>query len=153
VLSPEVKSGSWQTVTADYITLPDTREIEIRVRRLEGAGSKGKIFVRNLRFQKFTPFNLGAVPIISAVASRSKDGKRICVAIVNKNLGTPTDVRILGINARKVSAWTLTGQSVDATNEVDPNAIRPVRLSDVIVKRNEIALALSPHSLTVVVAE
>jgi len=153
VLSPEVKSGSWQTVTADYITLPDTREIEIRVRRLEGAGSKGKIFVRNLRVQKFTPFNLGAVPIISAVASRSKDGKRICVAIVNKNLDAPTDVRILGINARKVSAWTLTGQSVDATNEVDPNAIRPVRLSDVIVKGNEITLALPPHSFTVVVAE
>jgi alpha-L-arabinofuranosidase len=59
----------------------------------------------------------------------------------------------LGINARKVSAWTLTGQSVDATNEVDPNAIRPVRLSDVIVKGNEITLALPPHSFTVVVAE
>jgi len=106
-----------------------------------------------LKVQRFTPFNLGAVPIISAVASKSKDGKQVCVAIVNKNLDAPTDVRISGINARKVSAWTLTGQSVDATNEADPNSVRPVRLSDVIVKRNEIALTLPPHSFTAVVTE
>ncbi len=40
-LSEEVKSPTWQTVTVDYVTLPNTTELEIRVRRLAGIGDKG----------------------------------------------------------------------------------------------------------------
>jgi len=152
-LSPEVKSEVWQTISVDYITLPDTSEIEIRVRRLEGGGSKGKIFVRNLRVQKFTPFNLGSVPILSAIASKSRDGKRISIAIVNKNLDSPTEVRIIGSKAKHATAWSLTGPSADATNENDPNAVRPRQLKEVTVKGGEIAVILPPHSFTIVAAE
>lgn len=152
-LSEEVKSRTWRKVSVDYTTLPDTKEIEIRVRRLEGAGGKGEIFVRNLTVQKFTPLNLGAVPTVSAVASKSRDGKQVYIAIVNKSLDTPTETRIVGINSRSAYAWTLTGQSVDATNEIDPNAVRPQRLNGVVVKPNEISLSLPPHSFTVVVVK
>lgn len=152
-LSEEVKSEVWRTVSVDYITLPDTREIEIRIRRLEGAGSEGKIFVRNLRVQKFTPFNLGSVPLISAVASKSEDGKGVFVAIINKSLDEPVETKILGVKARRALARTLTGQGVDATNELDPNAVRPKEIDDISVKRGEMVLVLPPHSFTVVVAE
>lgn len=152
-LSPEVKSEVWQTVSVDYITLPDTSEIEIRVRRLEGTGSKGKIFVRNLRVQKFTPFNLGAVPILSAVASKSDDGKKFFVAIINKNLDSPTEVRIVGFKAKRAHAWCLTGPSVNATNEKNPDLVRPRQLSEVTVNGGEIHVMLPPCSFTIVVAE
>ncbi|MCS7187331.1 MAG: alpha-L-arabinofuranosidase C-terminal domain-containing protein [Armatimonadota bacterium] len=152
-LSPEVKSEVWQKVSVDYITLPDTNEIEIRVRRLEGEGSRGKIFVRNLQVQKFTPFNLGAVPVLSAVASKSRDGKRVSVAVINKNLDNSTKVCIVGFKAKRATAWSLTGPSVDATNEINPNLVQPRRLKEVFVKGNEVFVALPPHSFTVVVLE
>ncbi|MFN4179558.1 MAG: alpha-L-arabinofuranosidase C-terminal domain-containing protein, partial [Armatimonadota bacterium] len=152
-LSEEVKSEVWRTVSVDYITLPDTREIEIRIRRLEGTGSEGKIFVRNLKVQKFTPFNLGSVPLISAVASKSEDGKRVFIAIINKSLDEPIETKILGVKARRAFAWTLTGQGVDETNELNPNAVRPKEINGISVKRGEIVLVLPPHSFTVVVAE
>lgn len=152
-LSPEVKSEDWRVVTVDYITLPDTQEIEIRVRRLEGVGSKGKIFVRNVKVQKFQPFNLGSVPIVSAVASKSENGKRVSIAIINKNLDTSTDVHIAGIGARKVSAWSLIGPSVDSTNETNPKAVRPVNLRDIAIRGDRLTLKLPPHSFTIVVAE
>ncbi len=149
-LSEEVKSPIWQTVTVDYLTLPDTSEIEICVRRLEGTGDKGRISVRNVRVFRFTPFNLGAVPYLSVAAS--KTGQRICLATINKHLEQPVETRVVGLKARRAEAWCLTGPSVDATNERNPTTVRPRPLPVEIVK-GQLRLALPPHSLTFVVAE
>lgn len=148
-LSGEVKSKDWQRVNVDYITLPDTQGIEILARRLEGKGSKGKIWLRNIRVQKFIPPNIGAVPYLSIVASKSRDGKKVFVAIINKNMERATEARIEGVKAKRAKAWCLWGPSVDATNEEDPEN---VRIIEVPVERSPGALRLSlpPHSLTMV---
>jgi len=103
--------------------------------------------------QRFTPFNLGAVPILSAVAAKSDGGERVFIAIVNKSLESPTEVRILGFKAKRATAWCLSGPSVDAANESDPDLVRPKRLDEILVGRGEISLTLPPHSFTIVVAE
>ncbi len=149
-LSEEVKSPVWQTVTVDYITLPDASEIEIRVRRLEGSGDKGRIFVRNVQVFRFTPFNLGAVPYLSVAASKTR--QRICLAIINKHLEQLVETRVVGLKARRAEAWCLTGPSMDATNERDPKTVRPRSLPVEIVK-GQLRFTLPPHSLTFVVAE
>ncbi len=149
-LSEEVKSPTWQTVTVDYVTLPDTTELEIRVRRLEGTGDKGRIFVRRVQVQRFVPFNLGAVPFLSAIAS--KRGQKVSLAILNKHVEQPIATTIVGFYTRRAEAWCLTGPSVEATNEHDPNNVR-VRPLSVRVQSGQVSLLLPPHSLTFVVAE
>lgn len=151
-LSEEVKSSEWTEVSADYITLRDTKNIQILVRRLEGIGGKGKIFIRNVTVQKFVPLNLGAVPYLSVVAGKSKDGKGVFVIAINKHLESAIDTRIEGVRTKAARAWTLTGPSVDATNEQDPNNVRvmelPIALDESIVR-----ISLPPHSLTAVAME
>lgn len=151
-LSEEVKSGEWQKVSVDYITLPDTKEIEILARRLEGVGSKGKIWIRNLKVEKFQPFNLGAVPYLSVIASKSKDGKRIYLAIVNKELDKPILAKIEGARVKNGKAYALTGPSVDATNEENPKNVRVVEIP-LEIRDGVVLISLPPHSFTTIEME
>lgn len=151
-LSEEVKSGEWQKVSVDYITLPDTKEIEILARRLEGMGSKGKIWIRNLKVEKFQPFNLGAVPYLSVIASKSKDGKRIYLAIVNKELDKPILAKIEGVRVKNGKAYALTGPSVDATNEENPENVKVVELP-LEIRDGVVLISLPPHSFTTIEME
>ncbi len=151
-LSEEVKSSDWQKVSVDYITLPDTKEIEILARRLEGEGSKGKIWIRNVKVEKFQPSNLGAVPYLSVVASKSKDGKKVYVAIVNKELEQSIETEIEGVKTRKAKVFSLTGPSVDATNEDNPQNVRVIELP-VELSNGSLKFFLPPHSFTVVEIE
>jgi alpha-N-arabinofuranosidase len=151
-LSEEVKSSEWKKVSVDYITLPDTKEIEILARRLEGGGSKGKIWVRNVVVEKFQPFNLGAVPYLSVIASKGEKGKKIYLAIVNKRMEGEMETRIEGVRARRGRAFSLTGPSVDATNEENPENAR-VREIGVEIRGNIVKLSLPAHSFTVVEIE
>jgi len=151
-LSEEVKSSEWKKVSVDYITLPDTKEIEILARRLEGGGCKGKIWVRNVVVEKFQPFNLGAVSYLSVIASKGEKGKKIYLAIVNKGMEGEMETRIEGVKARRGRAFSLTGPSVDATNEENPENVR-VREIGVEIRGSTVKLSLPAHSFTVVELE
>lgn len=148
-LSEEVKSNQWQKISVDYITLPDTTEIEIIARRLEGIGSRGKIWIRNVKVEKFQPFNLGAVPYLSVTASKSKDGKKVYIAIVNKELEKPVQTRIDGVKIGGAKAFSLSGPTVDATNEENPENVKVVELHPNL-KNGVIYINLPPHSFTMV---
>lgn len=147
-ISEEVKSSEWRKVSVDYITLlPDTKEIEILARRREGVGSKGKIWIRNVKVEKFQPPNPGAVPYLSVVASKSKDGRNIYVAIVNRELEQSIETRIEGVKVKKARAFSLTGPSVDATNEENPQNVKVVELP-LKMKDGILWVSLPPHSFT-----
>ena len=146
-LSDEVKSSEWKKVSVDYITLRDTKDIEILARRLEGGGSRGKIWIRNVKVEKFQPFNLGAVPCLSVIASKSEKGRKIYLAIINKKMEEAMKTRIEGAGVRKARAFSLTGPSVDATNEENGENVR-VREIPVEIKEGAVKVSLPPHSFT-----
>ncbi|MGC8843312.1 MAG: hypothetical protein ACP5QS_05185 [bacterium] len=89
---------------------------------------------------------------MSAIASKSKDGRRIYVGIINKSMEGAIETRIEGVKVRKARAYALTGPSVDATNEENPENVKVVPLP-VKIKRGMPIVNLPPHSLTFIEIE
>ncbi|MHB8996233.1 MAG: alpha-L-arabinofuranosidase C-terminal domain-containing protein [Armatimonadota bacterium] len=118
----------WTPVTVEYLTLPDTTEIEITARRLGGTGNiTGKGWYRLESVQKFTPQNAGPVPDIGVNTARRPDGT-ITLMIVNKNLDQEIPIR-LQIEGKRVRtgaarAWLLTGPSPESNNLTQPDNIK-----------------------------
>lgn len=142
----------WTQVQMDYVTLPDAKQIEVIARRLSGGGVvKGRASYRDVRVQSFVPKRFAAVPYLDVNASRSADGRKVCLMIVNKKLDgplTPT-VRLAGFTPQRARAWTLTGPAVDATNEKDPTTVT-VKERDLGSVSNGFALDLPACSLTAI---
>lgn len=153
-ITPDVAgTHDWTKVEVDYFTLPDTKEIEIIARRLSGAGVvRGRACYRDLRVQKFVPKRFPAVPDLSVNASRR--GNKVFLMVVNKNVDAPitATVHITGFTPRRAKAWTLTGSSVDATNEKDANTVT-VKERDLGAVKNGFTVEFPPHSLTAVEVE
>ncbi len=149
-ISPEVTGTSdWRLVEVEYRTLPDTREVEVLARRLEGGGAvSGKAWFRDVQIQEWIPRTFPAVPYLSAIASR-RARNRVYVMLMNKHLSLPMEVtvEVNGMTPRESALWTLTGDSVDATNERDPSAVRIVHRALGKVGQR-FGARLPPHSLT-----
>ena len=148
-LTAEVNAEQWTPVSVDYLTLPDATAVQVIARRLESTG-QGTLYLRNVKVQRVQPRNFGAQPILDVNASRSADGLRICLMIVNRALNASTPVTITVPGAQSVLAETLTGPTVDATNEQNPTNVHleplPAQLA-----AGQITLDLPKHSLTAVV--
>jgi alpha-N-arabinofuranosidase len=153
-----VGTSNWQKVEVDYTPLPDAKEIEIRARRISGAGPiSGRVCFRDVTVQKFIPRVYPAVPYLSVNASRSillgSDGKskktKVYLMVVNRNMKTAisTQIHLAGMTPQKAKAWFLTGPSVDATNEQDPNNVS-VQEHDYGKVKNGFFVSFPPHSLT-----
>lgn len=155
-LTHDVKgSTAWTKVVADYTTLADTNELCVTARRISGAGPvSGRALFRAPQLQKFIPAQYGAVPVLSATASRSSDGGKIFLMIVNKNLDTPVQavVSLTRFSPQRARAWLLTGPAVDATNERDPVCVS-VRELDLGAVRNNFSVEFPRHSLTAIEVE
>jgi alpha-L-arabinofuranosidase len=145
-LSEMVRESRWTEVSVDYVSLPDTREIRIAARRLEGAPERGRFWIRNVRVQRFNPGRMGNVPFVGAMATVK--GGRVAVFAVNRRLDGPVAVRIDGTRAGYARGWTLSGPSVDATNESNPNTVR-VQTIPVEVRDRAVWAQLPPNSFTV----
>jgi alpha-N-arabinofuranosidase len=145
----------WTKVEADYATLPDTKEIEVIARRLSGGGIvTGRAWYRDLQVQKFTPQHYAAVPHLSVNASRSRDGRKVFLIIVNKHLDAPVTatINIASFKPHRARAWSLTGPSVDATNEKDPTFVT-VKERDLGAVKNGFPVEFPPHSMTAIEVE
>jgi len=145
-LSEEVMSSAWTPVQVDYRTLPDAKALRISARRLGGTPSTGRFWVRNVAVQPLNRFTLPAIPYVAAIATRSAD--RVAIFVVNRRLDGPSPIRV-DVAGRTPKAWTLTGPSVDATNETSAS---DVRISDLSVDAlgGQIRAILPPHSFTVI---
>lgn len=125
-LGGDVRGDSdWPRVVIDYITLPDTKEIQIMARRQapDDEGDEpvsGRAHYRLLKVQEFQPDNGGAVPDLSVNAAKRPDGTATLM-IVNTNLDRHVPARILirgqtAAGNSRADAWSLVGPTPWATN-------------------------------------
>jgi alpha-N-arabinofuranosidase len=158
-ISPDIRGTSdWTKVYTDYISLPDAKDIIICVRRFSGGGSiRGEIKCTNPEIQEFIPKTFPAVPYLSVIASRKissgsaeKSGNtKVYLMVINRNMidSISTQINIQGMAPRNARAWILSGSTVDATNEVDPENIT-IHKNEYGKVKNGFKVHFPPHSLT-----
>ena len=155
-VSPSVSgTADWTKVEVDYVTLPDTKEITVTARRVSGSGPiKGRAFYRAVELQKFTPKRFAAVPYLTVNASRSEDGNKVYLMVVNKNPDAAINapVYLKGFTPHHAKMWTLIGPAIDATNEKDPNTVT-AQERDLGAVQDGFAVEFPPHSLTAIEVE
>ena len=150
-VSPGVLSRQWRTISTVYTPLADTKSLLISMRRIAG-NSRGKIWVRNVRVTETIPDNIGASPLVEVTASRSKDGKKYSFVIINKSMKEPEPLFLALPGIRRVTAETLSGPSVDAVNEDDPECVT-LRPQKCRIAEEGLRTLLPPHSLTGITVE
>ena len=145
--SPGVKSREWTTVSAVYTPLSDTDSLLITARRISGE-AKGKMWIRNVRVTETIPENIGASPLVEATVSRSRDGKSYSLLVINKSMkeAEPVLIELPGA-VKQVKAEVLSGPSVDAVNEENPEnvIIRPLKTE---TGNGGVRALLPPHSFS-----
>lgn len=146
-LSDLVRSSTWLPVTVDYVALPDSKGIEIRLRRLGGVAEGGRMEVRNVRIQRFVPDRVGTVPYVSAVAT--KGSNKFSVFLVNRNVSAPVQVKLEGMPAGTDTAWTLSGPAVDSDNEKNPDEVVPKPIP-VARQAGGLVVTIPAHSFSVI---
>jgi len=138
----------WTRAQVDYKTLADATSVQVRARRWPGNGPvPGWVEFRDLQLHRLEPFSYGAQPLLGVNASKSKEGRRVYLMMVNKAITQPLAVVIEGVKARAAHAWCLSGPRVDSTNEEQPDtvAVRPLPLA---VQAGRVGATLPPHSVT-----
>jgi alpha-L-arabinofuranosidase len=129
-------------VKCDSYTLKIGQEGALEVERLS----------KHVNIERHVPdLGVAHVPYLSANASKSKDGNRVYIAVVNKSLddsitGT-IDLRYFN-PVEEADYWVLNGASIDATNENNPDNVK-ARHYKLQIKDNPFELTFEPHSLTV----
>jgi alpha-L-arabinofuranosidase len=101
-----------------------------------------------------------SIPFLSVNASKSKNGKKLYLMVVNKNMveDITASIQLKDFKTRIAHAWVLNGPNVEATNEKNHQEVR--------VKENKIDLSnrksdlrsnfdfvFEPHSLTAIEIE
>lgn len=159
----------WKYVEVIYGTLQDAKSVNVITRRVgEDGPLRGKAYFKDVRLEKFIPSVDTKVPYLSVNASKSQDGKRVYLMVINKNMEEPITATIDlkdFIPAKKGSAWILNGPSVDATNEVNHNNIKITEKEFKIAGAQEtraqveaegvasFEFTFEPHSLTAIEIE
>lgn len=152
-LSSEARPADWTTLTADYLTLPDTKEIEVVARRIDSAGAV-RLSFRRVSVHRYEPMSFGAAPLLDVCAMRDSGTGRLSVLVVNRDLAGPVTatVRVAGATPRTAMAEALTGPAVDSTNDREPDTVRvaplPVEAID-----GGFRVVVPPHSLTALALE
>ncbi|HEW79129.1 MAG TPA: hypothetical protein ENH34_04075 [Phycisphaerales bacterium] len=92
------------------------------------------------------------VPFLSVNASKSRDGSKVYLMVINKNTdeSITSSIDLKGfIPAERADAWVLNGPNVEATNEDNPDNVKVVhRKFD--IKDSPFAFTFEPHSLTAI---
>ncbi len=148
----------WTQIVIDYVTLNDTKEIQITARRQapDHGGSdpvSGTAYYRLVKVQEFQPENHGAVPDLSVNAAKRADGT-VTLMIVNTNLDrdVPATVVVRGRSSgtrSRAAAWSLVGPTPWATNTGKEPQVQLVETS-VRPTADGLRLTLRKHSLTAV---
>lgn len=143
----------WQYVETVYETLSDTKAVKVLARRVGETGPlQGKVFFKDVRLEKFIPSLDTKIPYLSVNASKSHDGKKVYLMVVNKNMGAPMTATIDlkdFVPALKGNAWVLNGPSIDATNEQKHDNVK-VTHHEFEIKDTPFEFTFEPHSLTAI---
>ncbi len=139
-------SDGWQTVSAVYEPLKDTKSLEVKVRRKMGGG-RGTMFFRNVNVTRMKS-EVVRDAVVAGLLTESADGKTRSLVLLNRSLDAEKVTFALGdMKAENVIAKTLTGPEPYATNETDADtvAIKPLAVS---VGDGILTVVLPPHSLS-----
>ncbi len=132
VADPLLGTTDWTDVVAEYVTLEDTREIEILARRLGGKGPvSGRATFGGIEVEVFRPDRVGKLPELTALASRTPGPPAAAhLILICKRLGGPLPVRVTGPKGYRLArAECLTGPTPSATNLTQADAVKIVPLS------------------------
>jgi len=94
-------------------------------------------------------------PYLAVNASKSSDGKKLFIMVINKNLDNQMTATIELRNflpAKEGDAWVLNGPDVASTNENNPNNVR-ITHSTFKIKGNPFEFSFEPHSITAIEVE
>jgi len=146
----------WKYVEVIYETLPDAKAVNVLVRRGgEKVPLKGKAYFKDVKLEKFIPSLDTKIPFLSVNVSKSVDGKKVFLMVINKNMDAPMtskiDLKDFAL-ASKGNAWVLNGPSVDATNEKKHDNVK-VSHQKFEIKGNPFDFTFEPHSLTAIEIE
>ncbi|MHB1461440.1 MAG: alpha-L-arabinofuranosidase C-terminal domain-containing protein [Armatimonadota bacterium] len=153
VLTPNITgTHDWTSLTTDYIALDDTKSIMVMARRqMPGGAIKGRAIYGDTKVTEFIPKHYPAVPILSVNASRTLNGGKgkLYVMLVNKDQQHPLSVRVStpGFAPASASAWILSGPTVDATNEQNPQNVQVIR-KNLGAVNGPFTFSIPAHSLT-----
>ena len=146
----------WQYVETIYDTLPDARAVNVIARRIGDRGPlRGKAFFRDVRLEKFAPSVDTRIPYLSVNASRSADGDKVYLMVINKNMdeAMTSTIDLKGfVPALKGNAWVLNGPGIDATNEKKHDNVK-VTQREFAINSNPFEFTFEPHSLTAIEVE
>lgn len=92
-------------------------------------------------------------PYLSVNASKGKDGKKLYLMVVNKNMtgNVAASIQFKGYKAAKARVWVLNGPSVEATNEMNHSEVG-VKQADINLgdRQDGFDFVFPPHSLTAI---
>jgi hypothetical protein len=153
---PLKSADGWNVVEAFYKTLPDARALKVLCRRYSKPDAfSGKVFIKGVRLVKFKPLIESRIPYVTVNASKSADGKKIFLMILNKNLSSPVTAKIV-LNGFMPSGngrvFVLNGSAVNVTNERMHDAVS-VTESELEGASSDFDMTFEPHSLTTVELE
>ena len=92
------------------------------------------------------------VPYLSVNASTSRDGDKLYLMVINKNMDESVEslINLVDFNPlQKADVWILNGPSPDATNEYKKDNVR-VEHKKIILKDSAFKFVFEPHSLTAI---
>lgn len=143
----------WQYVETVYDTLPDARAVNVIARRVGEKGPlKGKAFFKDVKLEKFVLSVDTHIPYLSVNASRSADGDKVYLMVINKNMdeAMTSTIDLKGfVPALKGNAWVLNGPGIDATNEKKHDNVK-VTHHEFEIKDTPFEFTFEPHSLTAI---
>lgn len=141
----------WEPFKLTYKPLRDTKALQL-VLRCQGrqAGSTGALHLRNLKLRRALPALFPAAQTLTASASRSEDGSKLYLMVVNKSRGEALTARLdlTGFVPGAIHTWTLTGPSLESNNLAEATCV--VTEADVPVGTGPLELTFAPRSLTAV---
>ncbi len=114
----------WRAFQLTYPSLADTRSVQLAV-RLRGthSGPVVRMEMRRLRLLEVQREQFPAVPLLTVNASKSADGRKLFAMVINRSPDRDLSAGLSLSDFRPAAGrtWTLTGPTLHATNEKDPN--------------------------------
>jgi len=117
-----------------------------------------RLFKKELKFLRYRgldnygPKEYFSVPYLTVNASKSSDGKKVYLMVVNKNIDEEMIFSIElknFISSSKGQAWILGGPSIDATNEEKPDNVK-IAHKRFDIEKNTFVFTFEPHSVTAI---
>lgn len=143
-------TSDWQYVSAIYKTLSDAESVYVRAMRIGHKGPlKGKAFFKDVKLEKYISPDTN-VPFLAVSASKNKEGNKLYLMVVNKNINNSTTSLIElkdFFPQGEIPAWILNGQTIDATNEKKNDNVK-ISYKELKIKDASFEFTFEPHSLT-----